>query len=207
MKLIYSIFFIFFQVSNGLKLGISTRVFSRVSDTCQQASCDFTAVSRKSVATAIIGTFISCLSINTFTLPANAASGLEASQLYAKAESAISENLKDYKNLDKEWASAKKELTNESNILLKASNALSSVSTKMIEYDSNFAKLLEDDLAATNEIEVEVAALKESSGAKYAAASASAAIPARPTTTAALFLKAQNEATTLAQDVCTSSSF
>lgn len=200
MKLLYSLLFTLFQVSNGLKIDSASRTFhSRVSEVVQQTSCQLASVSRQLISVAVMGTLIT-ISPLSITQPANAAN-LEASQLFAKAEAAIESNLKDFKALDQDWSSAKKIISEQANLLGKATSSLTAVTAKMAEYDATYAKMMVDDSTANTEIETEIALLRESTGAKYAAAEAASAIPAKPSVTAQLFLKAQNEASTLAQDV------
>lgn len=189
-----SILFILFQLSNGLKLGINTRI-NRISEALQHTSCDITTTTRRTISTVLIGTLVTCFHQQN----ANAA---EASQLYAKAESAIVVNLKDYQGLDKDWSTAKGIIKENAVLLTKASNALISINAKMTEFDTSFSKIIDDDLVASNELNAEIVALRETSGSKYASAVASAAKPDKPSVTAQLFSKAQNEASTLAQDVC-----
>lgn len=181
---------------------IRTRTFyNRVNEVFEQVSNQVSSASKKSMSVAVIGTMLAFSPLGN-TLPANAANP-EASSLFAKAESAIDASLRDFKALDQDWASAKKVILENANLLSKATNSLSTLSAKMTEYDATFVKILEDDAASNIEIETEIALLRESTGSKYAAAEASSAIPAKPSVTAQLFLKAQNEASTLAQDVST----
>ena len=194
MKLLYSLLFALFQVSNGLKIDSGIRsVNGRFSQAVQETSSQIASVSRQLISVAVLGTLISIS-------PAFAAN-LEASQLFAKAESAIEGNLRDFKGLESDWSNAKKVLSENANLVSKVTGSLSAVTTKMTEYDGTLVKMMDDDVAATTGINAEIAALKESTGSKYAAAEAASAIPAKPAVTAQLFLKAQNEASILAQDV------
>lgn len=200
MKLLYSLLFALFQVSNGLKIDSAIRsVNGRFSEAVKQTSSQIASVSRQLISVAVIGTLIS-IAPGSNTSPAFAAN-LEASQLFAKAESAIAGNLKDFKGLETDWSNAKKVLSENANLVSKVTGSLSTVTIKMTEYDGTLAKMMDDDVVATTGINVEIAGLKESTGSKYAAAEAASAIPAKPAVTAQLFLKAQNEASILAQDV------
>ena len=200
MKLIYSLLFTLFQISNGLRIDSIGRTFrGSVSDSIQLSAKHLASTSRQLISVAVLGTLIS-ISPASNVMPANAISN-EASQLFAKAETAIEVNQKDFKLLDQEWNNAKKVIGDNANLLSKATASLTGVTTKMAEYDAIFTKMIEEDILATTSIQTEIEALKESTGSKYAAAEASSAIPAKPSVTAQLFLKAQNEATTLAQDV------
>ena len=200
MKLLYPFLFAMCRMSSGLKVNVATRsLCNRVSDALGQASLSIPIVSRKAISTAIIGTFVA-FNPMTNSLPAYAAN-LEASQLFAKAESAIEDNLKDFKILEQDWSTAKKVITENGNLLSKATSSLTTLKTKMTEYDATLVKMLEEDVASNAQIEAEIVLLRESTGTKYAAAEAASAIPAKPSVTAQLFLKAQNEASTLAQDV------
>jgi hypothetical protein len=185
-----------FQLSNGLKLGVNTRI-NRITEALEQASCDLTTNTRRTISTVLIGSLVTCSAVNILPSNANAA---EASQLYANAEKAIALNLKDYAGLDKDWSTAKGILKENANLLTKSGNALSSINAKMVEFDASFTKILEDDVVAISEVNTEITGLRESSGSKYNLAVLSAAKPDRPTVTAQLFMKAQNEASTLAQD-------
>lgn len=191
-----SILFIVFQLSNGLKLGVNTRI-NRITEAFQQASCDLTTNTRRIISTVLIGSLFTCSAVNILPSNANAA---EASQLYANAEKAIALNLKDYVGLDKDWSTAKGLLKENANLITKSSNALVSINAKMTEFDASFTKMVEDDATAINELNTEITGLRESSGSKYSTAVASAAKPDKPSVTAQLFMKAQNEASTLAQD-------
>ena len=200
MKLLYSLLFALFQVSNGLKIDSGIRsVNGRFSQAVLQTSSQIASVSRQLTSVAVLGTLIS-IAPGSNILPSFAAN-LEASQLFAKAESAIEGNLRDFKGLESDWSNAKKVLSENANLVSKVTGSLSAVTTKMTEYDGTLAKMMDDDVAATTGINAEIAALKESTGSKYAAAEAASAIPAKPAVTAQLFLKAQNEASILAQDV------
>lgn len=200
MKLLYSLLFALFQVSNGLKIDSGIRsVNGRFSQAVQETSSQIASVSRQLISVAVLGTLIS-ISPGSSISPAFAAN-LEASQLFAKAESAIEGNLRDFKGLESDWSNAKKVLSENANLVSKVTGSLSAVTTKMTEYDGTLVKMMDDDVAATTGINAEIAALKESTGSKYAAAEAASAIPAKPAVTAQLFLKAQNEASILAQDV------
>lgn len=200
MKLLYSLLFALFQVSNGLKIDSGIRsVNRRFSQAVQQTSSQIASVSRQLISVAVLGSLISIAPGSNIS-PSFAAN-LEASQLFAKAESAIEGNLRDFKGLESDWSNAKKVLSENANLVSKVTGSLSAVTTKMTEYDGTLAKMMDDDVAATTGINAEISALKESTGSKYAAAEAASAIPAKPAVTAQLFLKAQNEASILAQDV------
>lgn len=200
MKFTFSLFVTLFQLSNGLRIDATTRTLqSRVADIFQQTSRNLNSASRQIASVAILGTLIATSPLSNVS-PANAAS-LEASQLFAKAETAIEINLRDFKGLDQDWSNSKKVIAENANLLSKATSSLSALATKMTEYDTTLTKMVEDDLLATTGIQAEIAALRESTGSKYAAAETASAIPAKPAVTAQLFLKAQNEASTLAQDV------
>lgn len=200
MKLSYCLLFVACRMSNGLRVSVTpSSIYNRVSDILDQTSLQISTSSRKSISAAIIGTLVAFSPLTNFQ-SANAAN-LEASQLFAKAESAIEDNLKDFKILDQDWSNAKKVISDNGNLLSKATSSLTAVSTKMTEYEVTFVKMLEEDLASNAEITTEIDLLRESTGIKYAAAEAASAIPAKPSVTAQLFLKAQNEASTLAQDV------
>jgi hypothetical protein len=200
MKLIFSLFVACFQLSNGLRIDAKTRTFQcRVADIFHQTSLHLSSASRQIASVAALGALIAISPLSDIS-PANAAN-LEASQLFAKAESAIEANLRDFKGLDQDWSNSKKVIADNANLLSKASSSLSALTAKMTEYDTAVTKMVEDDLLATTGIQAEIAALRESTGSKYAAAETASAIPAKPAVTAQLFLKAQNEASTLAQDV------
>ena len=200
MKLIYSLLFTIFQISNGLKIDSIGRKFrGSVSDAIQLSANRLASASRQFISVAVLGSLIS-ISPATHFMPANAISN-GASQLFSEAETAIEANQKDFKLLDQEWNIAKKVIGDNANLLSKATASLTGVTTKMAEYDTTFTKMVDEDVLATASIQTEIEDLRESAGVKYAAAEASAAIPAKSSVTAQLFLKAQNEVSTLAQDV------
>lgn len=200
MKLIFGLFVAFFQLSNGLRIDATPRTLQcRLADTFHQTSRHLSSASRQIASVAVLGALIAISPLSDIS-PANAAN-LEASQLFAKAESAIEANLRDFKGLDQDWSNSKKVIADNVNLLTKASGSLGGLTTKMKEYNTAVTKIVDDDLLATTGIQTEIAALRESTGQKYAAAETASAIPAKPAVTAQLFLKAQNEAAILAQDV------
>ena len=188
------------QLSVGLKASknsFSHEIVSRVSQTLQHASKSVSSSSMQSFAALAICSSITCgLACPT---PSYASSGLVASSLFEKAETAIDINLQDFKNLEKEWAIGKKIVSDNQALLLKASTSLSTVSKQMTVLEATISNMIDEDSIATKEIRDEIALLRESTGLKYAAAESSSAALAKPAVTAQLFLSAQREAALLEQ--------
>lgn len=182
------------QVSDGLRVVGSTRAFlNKVTEAVNVAA----ASSHERIAALVVCSVITC----SFGLPTPTlamGNGI-ASNLFAKAETAIASNLLDYKSLDKEWASAKKLIADNGNLLSKASNSIGAVTKQMTGYDEIMTNMFTEDVTATNEMKSEIDALKISTALKYTAAEASSAVPEKPSITSKLFLVAQNEAMILEQ--------
>lgn len=182
------------QVSDGLRVIGSTRAFlNKVTETVNIAA----ASSHERIAALVVCSVITC----SFGLPTPtlAAGNGIASNLFAKAESAIASNLLDYKSLDKEWSTAKKLIADNGNLLSKASSSIGAVNKQMTGYDEIMTNMFTEDVTATSELKSEIDALKISTALKYTAAEASSAVPEKPSITSQLFLVAQNEAMILEQ--------
>ena len=125
----------------------------------------------------------------------------EASELFAKAYVAIKQNQDDYKSLENEWSSGRKTLDDTNKLLSNTQLSLAALSNQVAKFDATIDKLVNDDVQTLQQLQTEVNALQLSTGLKYKAAEDSASNPrSSASTTAQLFLKAQNEASTLAQD-------
>jgi hypothetical protein len=167
-----------------------------LSESFQRTSNDAKLVQTKTIAALAL---FSVLSLGNPSPSFAANSGNIASDLFAKAESAISLNLQDYNTLDKEWTTAKKLITDNNNILLKASKSLGDVSKQMTGFDVIMSNMIDEDLQASQQLSAEIDALRLSAGAKYTAAKTSSSIPENPSITAPLYLSAEIEANVLEQ--------
>ena len=125
----------------------------------------------------------------------------EASELFAKAYVAIKQNQDDYKSLENEWSNGKKTLSDTDKLLSNTQLSLAALSNQVAKFDATIDKLVTDDVLTLQQLQSEVNGLQLSTGLKYKAAEDAASNPkGNAATTAQLFLKAQNEASTLAQD-------
>ena len=192
---------VFLQTTTSLKVTRSSPSFEFLNKVSKEFKHAFNGVkigSKQSFAAVAIGTSIALGGLG-FPMSSSAASGLVASSLFDKADQAVELNLQDYLRLDKEWAVAKKIVSDNQILLTKGSTALSTASKQMSSLEVMISTMTDEDSIAIKEISDEIANLKESTGMKYAAAEASSAIPAKPAVTANLFKIAQREASLLEQ--------
>lgn len=125
----------------------------------------------------------------------------EASELFAKASVAIKQNQEDYKYLENEWSNGRKTLGDTDKLLSNTQLSLAGLSNQVAKFDATIEKLVNDDVQTLQQLQSEVNALQLSTGLKYKAAEDAASNPkSNAGATAQLFQKAQNEASTLAQD-------
>jgi hypothetical protein len=95
--------------------------------------------------------------------PAHAVSA-EASQLFAKAEVAITTNEKDYKKLNSDWSSAQKLVVENGKSLAKTGSSLAELEKQMASLELTLSVLVDEDVAALQSIQDEINALKISTG-------------------------------------------
>ena len=143
--------------------------------------------------------FVAATSLLAPSAPAFAVN--EASELFARADVAIRNNQIDYKDLENEWVQGQKTLGDTSKLLFNTQATLNQISSQVAKFDATIDKLVADDIVTLQQLQNEVNTLKTSTGLKYQAAETAAQnLKSNPATTASLFLKASNEASTLAQD-------
>ena len=167
------------------------------------ASSITTMASSSNTNSGILQRYFACFVVATGLLaPSTPAFAVnEASELFAKADVAIRNNQIDYKDLENEWVQGQKTLGDTSKLLFNTQASLNQISSQVAKFDATIDKLLADDIVTLQQLQNEVNTLKTSTGLKYQAAETAAQSPrSNPATTAALFLKASNEASTLAQD-------
>ena len=198
MKLFAVVCIIAVQTTAALRVvkGPTRPFVQSISEAFQRTSNDAKLVHTNTIAA------LALFSIISFGHPSPsfaAGNGNIASDLFAKAESAISLNLQDYNTLDKEWGNAKKLITDNNNILLKASKSLGDVSKQMTGFDVIMSNMIDEDLTASQQLSAEIDSLRLSTGAKYTAAKASSSVPENPSITAPLYLSAEIEANVLEQ--------
>ena len=151
----------------------------------------------------ILQRYLACFAVATGLLaPSTPAFAVnEASELFAKADVAIRNNQIDYKDLESEWVLGQKTLGDTSKLLFNTQATLNQISSQVAKFDATIDKLVADDIVTLQQLQNEVNTLKTSTGLKYQAAETAAQSPkSNPASTAALFLKASNDASTLAQD-------
>ena len=161
------------------------------------------ASSSSSNSGSILQRYFACFAVVTGLLaPSTPAFAVnEASELFAKADVAIRNNQIDYKDLENEWVQGQKTLGDTSKLLFNTQATLNQISSQVAKFDATIDKLVADDIVTLQQLQNEVNTLKTSTGLKYQAAENAAQSPkSNPAATASLFLKASNDASTLAQN-------
>lgn len=117
-----------------------------------------------------------------------------------KSEQAIESSQAEYKLLDKDWANTKKTMDNSFKKISKSVSIFKTINKDISQLVEKLEKLTTNGDNSIATIAAEIDALGQSTADKYAAAEASSEAMNKPSQTAALFLKAQNEASILSKD-------
>lgn len=179
----------------GLKINRIRNVKSSLNNECD-TTINFAKEVRSFGAVAIV--FGS--SVLGFHVQDCIAAPLSASELFAKAENAISLTEKSYKNLLNEWGHVKKVVDESSKHIAVTEGVVLSISKDLLNIESKLSAIVDEINAAKNLIETEAATLRVTTTEKYDLAEASSTSGASPSKTARLFLDAEHMASTLAQE-------
>jgi hypothetical protein len=129
-----------------------------------------------------------------------AKSGLEAGQLFTQSEQAIEITQKNFKNLETEWNKAKKIIDNNFQEIKKVLNTIQFFTDELTILNTKLEQFITFSLSASELLQNEINSLILSTSEKYEIAEASSKATEKPSITADLFVKAQNEAILLTEN-------
>ena len=148
-----------------------------------------------------ITTIVSCVASLGLGSPNIAfAAGRTASEAFLKSEEAVEKSQKEYRKLDTEWKTGKALINTNFAQIKKSINIVQGVERDLKTQVERLEKLNSVGKSSIDSLNIEISVLTDSTAAKYAKAEASSAALDKPSKTADLFRKAQNEAAILGED-------